>query len=127
MGPERTLRSELPSRYKFCVDVNYPPWTDGCGPQETFSRTVVLWKKFHDALPVEHRSKLPESFQGLVLKSALYDQAAGKIEELLLDAIKKKERCLYNCSGYSQVGHLKCYFGHLEQISSCSVFNTRWF
>lgn len=75
-------------RPKFSWDVNNPFWTDGRDALKKFYKNVVLWKEFHDVLPAEHRSNLPDSVQGLVLKSALYVRAADKIEKLSLYVIK---------------------------------------
>ena len=75
MGPGNVQSCSLPSRPKFSWDLRSPPWTDGCGNQEEFARSVAQWSKFHDGLPDSNSNKIGVPLRGICLAAQLFGRA----------------------------------------------------
>lgn len=84
MGSQQGFSSQgsIPTRPRFSWDLRNVPWTDGVGNQEEYHRSVMLWKKFHDALPDANGNKIPANLQGLMLQSQLYGRARDVCKSL---------------------------------------------
>ena len=50
MGPGAATVNMVPTRPRFTLDSESPPWTDGKGNQERYKSAVEDWKDFHDTL-----------------------------------------------------------------------------
>ena len=109
----------LPSRGRFQWDLKSPPWTDGRGNQENYVKAVSLWVEFHNALPESNSNKVPQTLQGLMLKSQLFGRAAdlaSKVsnEELRsADGAMKIARAVHKVDALSQVTKMAEQFANL--------------